>query len=94
MRRLYTFEVATELTPDVLLVDITMPDISGIEAIARLRSAENTAYVVMLTMHEDEEFVDQALHAGAQGYVSKNHMARDLIPAIRKVLAADPAELF
>ncbi len=75
------------LKPDLLIVDISMPVLNGIEAIRRLRQAGSTAKVVFLTVHDDPDFAQAAIAAGASGYVIKPRMASDLIPAIREVLA-------
>ena len=75
-------ELATSLSPDVLVLDISMPLVNGIEAACLLRDLGSPARVVFLTVHEDPEFVDAALSAGALGYVLKASLATDLIPAI------------
>jgi DNA-binding NarL/FixJ family response regulator len=76
--------------PDVIVVDISMPGISGIEAVRRLKQAGCTAAIVVLTVHEDPEFIDEAREAGAGAYVVKNRMTRDLAPGIRGALAGNP----
>lgn len=78
---------ALRLRPDVLVVDISMPLLNGIEAMQRLREAGLTAKVVFLTVHDDPDFVRAALTFGNIGYVIKPRMASDLIPAIRHALA-------
>lgn len=80
-------EGALQLKPDLLIVDISMPIMSGIEAIRRLRQAGSTAKVVFLTVHDDPDFAQVAMAAGAGGYVVKSRMASDLIPAIQEVLS-------
>jgi DNA-binding NarL/FixJ family response regulator len=75
------------LNPDLLIVDISMPVLNGIEAIRRLREAGSTAKVVFLTVHDDPDFAQAAMAVGASGYVTKPRMATDLIPAIKEVLA-------
>jgi DNA-binding NarL/FixJ family response regulator len=80
-------EAAERLSPDVLISDITMPVMDGLEAARQLRLAGSTAKVVFLTIHQDEDFVKTALEAGAQGYVVKCRLAFDLIEAAREVLA-------
>ena len=80
--------VATlRLNPDVLVIDISMPILNGLQAAQQLRSAKHSTRVVFLTVHRDEEFVDAALSAGASGYVTKSDVATDLIPAISEALA-------
>jgi DNA-binding NarL/FixJ family response regulator len=80
-------ESTLRLKPDLLIVDISMPVLSGIEAIRRLRQTGATAKVVFLTVHDDPDFAQAAIAAGASGYVIKPRMASDLIPAIKEVLA-------
>jgi DNA-binding NarL/FixJ family response regulator len=77
---------ASRLQPDVLVLDISMPGISGLEAAARLRSEGSTAAVVFLTVHDEPEFLQAASAAGGLGYVRKSHLGTDLIPAIREAL--------
>lgn len=78
---------AIRLTPDIIVADISMPGISGIEAARELCERGSTAKVVFLTIHTEEEFVDACLAEGALGYVTKSHMKTDLIPAIHASLA-------
>ncbi len=66
---LQAVEMARELTPDVVVMDITLPDISGIEATRRLKQAHPDIAVVALTIHEDEQYFFEMLQAGASGYV-------------------------
>ncbi len=80
-------EAAAELQPSVMIVDITMPILDGIEAVRRLRAGGNTAKIVFLTVHEDADFANAALEAGGDGYVVKSRLATDLIDAIRDVSA-------
>lgn len=80
-------EGALRLEPDLIIVDISMPVMSGIEAVRRLRQAGSRAKVVFLTVHDDPDFAQVAMGAGAGGYVVKPRMASDLLPAIQEVLA-------
>jgi DNA-binding NarL/FixJ family response regulator len=75
------------LDPDVVVMDISMPIIDGIEAAFRLRLANPRTRVVFLTVHKDEDYVDAAFAAGAYGYVTKIDVETDLIPAIHEALA-------
>ena len=75
------------LSPDVIVADISMPELDGIEAAHRLRKMGATSAIVFLTIHEDSEFVDACMHAGAFGYVLKSRMKTDLIPAISAALS-------
>ncbi len=77
---------ATELDPDIVILDITMPGLPGIEAARRLRKAGSHAKIVFLTVHEDPDYVRESLWAGALGYVVKRRLASDLLIAMREVL--------
>jgi DNA-binding NarL/FixJ family response regulator len=79
-----------ECQPDVVLLDITMPGLSGIDAIPLIRKAARNAKVLMVTHHEGESFVDQAMRAGAEGYVSKDSDPSELSLAIDAVHRGDP----
>ncbi|WP_169747193.1 response regulator [Edaphobacter aggregans] len=74
------------LNPDVLVIDISMPILDGLQAVSELRSLDLRTRVVFLTVHEDQDFVAAAFSAGATGYVTKKHVATDLVPAIREAL--------
>jgi DNA-binding NarL/FixJ family response regulator len=74
------------LDPDVMVIDISMPVLNGLEAVSQLRSTDYRTKVVFLTVHEDQDFVAAALSAGASGYVTKSRVTTDLIPAILEVL--------
>lgn len=78
------------LLPDVVLLDITMPELSGIDAIPQIRDASPKSKIVMLTHHEGQTFVDQALKAGAEGYLSKDSDPAELALAIDAVRRGDP----
>jgi DNA-binding NarL/FixJ family response regulator len=81
---------APRLNPDILVLDIAMPKLSGIEAAGRLKANGSTAKVVFVTMHQDREFVAGAAALGSVGFVAKNRLVSDLIPAIHSVLAGQP----
>jgi len=74
------------LDPEVLVIDISMPVLNGLQTVSQLRSTDHRSKVVFLTVHEDQDYVDAALSAGASGYVTKARVETDLIPAIREVL--------
>jgi DNA-binding NarL/FixJ family response regulator len=74
---------AVELRPDVVLMDVRMPELDGVEAVAVLRDRAPECRVVMLTTFDDEEYVVQALRAGASGYLLKDLPADELAHAIR-----------
>ena len=77
---------ASLLHPDVLVFDISMPRLSGLDAATVIRRAGSPVPVVFLTVHSEPEFLQAAWEAGALGYVRKSHMGSDLIPAIRAAL--------
>ena len=78
------------LRPDVVLLDITMPKMSGLDAIAHIRRVAPRAKIVMLTNLEGQTFVEQALQAGAEGYLSKDSNESELAVAIEAVFRGDP----
>jgi DNA-binding NarL/FixJ family response regulator len=77
----------TKLKPDVVVVDISMPKVNGIEATRRILAARPKTRIVALSMHDGEDYVEQILRAGATGYVLKDAPARDLVAAIRAASA-------
>jgi two-component system response regulator NreC len=74
---------AEELAPDVVLLDMAMPGLNGLTVAKRLRSALPAAKILILTMHQEEEYVYETLRAGASGYVLKDAAAPELVSAIR-----------
>lgn len=80
-------DMGAELQPEVIIADITMPIVDGIEAARRLRAAGNPGKIVFLSVHEDADFVNAALDAGGNAYVVKSRLATDLIGAIRDAIA-------
>ncbi len=83
-------EEIERLIPDIVLLDITMPGLSGIDAIPLIRKVAPRAKIVMVTHHQGETFVDQALRAGAEGYLSKDSSPEELFLAIEAVHRGDP----
>ena len=77
---------ALRLRPDVIVVDITMPVLSGIDAARRLHESASSAKVVFLTVHSEQQFMEACMAEGALGYVLKAHMKAHLIPAIQAAL--------
>ena len=80
-------DAESRTSPDVVILDISMPIMSGIEAAAQLKQRCSKAKVIFLTLHEEPEWIQAALAAGALGYVVKRRLASDLRPAIREVMA-------
>jgi len=78
-------ELTQSLKPDVVVMDITMPDMDGLEACSQIRSQVPATQVLMLTMHESEEYFLKALHKGAAGYLVKRAAPSDLQAAVRTV---------
>jgi DNA-binding NarL/FixJ family response regulator len=72
---------------EIILLDIEMPMLNGIEVARAIRQAGLTSKVVFLTMHADPDYVTAAFRAGAQGYIFKSHLHRDLKLALETVLA-------
>lgn len=81
---------AARLQPDVIVLDISMPGMSGLDVAVRLREAGSRAAIVFLTVHADPEFVQAAQAAGAIGYVVKPRLASDLLHAVRDARARRP----
>jgi two-component system response regulator NreC len=82
-------QMAREFNPDVVVMDITLPDITGIEATRQLKERQPEIAVVALTIHEDEQYFFEMLQAGASGYVPKRAAPEDLITAIRAAFAGE-----
>ena len=78
---------ARKTAPDVAVIDISMPEFDGLEVTARLLDEIPDLPVIILTMHEEEQYVVRAIEAGAMGYITKKSAPEQLVKAIRKVLA-------
>jgi DNA-binding NarL/FixJ family response regulator len=75
--------------PDGVVLDIAMPDLSGLEVARRLKAMHSPARIVFLTVHADADYVKEAFAAGANGYVLKSQLISDLPTALKKALAGD-----
>ena len=80
---------ANELRPDIILLDISMPDVDGLEALRRMQADHVPGKVLVLTMHAENEYLFQVLESGGYGYVLKQGVDTDLFTAIRTVAAGD-----
>src|SRR6267143_3452878 len=80
-------EKAYELKPDVAILDISMPDLDGLQATRQIRETAPGTSVVVLTMHESDQMVRRVLDAGALGYVLKSDLAKHLVKAVKNVSA-------
>ncbi len=80
-------EKAVELKPDVVLLDISMPGLSGLEAARRIKNALPRARILVLTMHDEDEFVLKMVRAGVSGYLVKDGAVSDLLAAIHALAA-------
>ena len=82
-------ELAEKLHPDVVVMDVAMPELNGIEATRRLASSSPHTRVLALSMHKDSVYVREILRAGARGYLLKDSIDTDLISAVRAVAKGD-----
>jgi DNA-binding NarL/FixJ family response regulator len=83
-------ELCLSLKPDIAILDISMPKMNGIEAARRVVAQGQGTRVIILSMHMDQEYVAEALRAGAQGVLAKTCSARELVAAVRQVVAGEP----
>lgn len=83
-------EKAIGLTPDVVVMDVSMPELSGLEATRRIKEEVPGAQVLILTMHNTQRVVEQVLQAGANGYLLKSDSSRELVQAIDSLLHGKP----
>ena len=79
-------EATSALSPDLVVLDISMPILNGIEVASRLRSLGCKAKVIFFTVHEDPDYVEAAFSVGASGYVFKSRVVTDLVPAVHSAL--------
>jgi two-component system, NarL family, response regulator NreC len=82
-------ELAASLRPDVVVMDVAMPELNGIEATRRLTADNPHIRVVALSMHKDSVYVREILRAGARGYLLKDSVADDLVAAVRAVAGGE-----
>ena len=79
------YQLFGELNPDVMVMDLSMPGMGGLEAIRRILMRDEKAKILVLSMHEDLSFANQALKLGAKGYLIKNTLGDDLVKAIEAI---------
>ena len=80
------FEAASRLRPDVVILDISLPNVSGLEVIHQLRNGDLDTRIIVLTMHADSNLAVEALSAGASGFVLKESSGEELLTALQAVL--------
>ena len=83
-------ELALRLKPDLIVLDLTMPELNGLSATRRILAENPAARILILTMHESQQLVREVLAAGAQGYVLKSDAGRTLIAALEALLDGRP----
>jgi DNA-binding NarL/FixJ family response regulator len=87
---LEALRLCEELRPDMLIVDIGMPKLNGIDVAARAQKTDRPPAVLILSMHADESYILRALAAGARAYLLKDATDEDLLPAVRAVASGRP----
>ena len=83
------YQIFGELKPDVIVMDLSMPGMGGLEAIRRILMRYEKAKILVLSMHEDLSFASQALKLGVKGYLAKNTLADDLVKSIETLTQGD-----
>ena len=79
-------QAVVTLNPDLLVLDVSMPILNGLQVASLLRDLASTTKIIFLTVHEDQDYVEAAFAVGALGYVFKSRVATDLVPAVAGVM--------
>jgi|TARA_B110000305_G_scaffold212551_1_gene247796 DNA-binding NarL/FixJ family response regulator len=82
---LEALEIVKDLNPDLLIIDVRMPEMNGIEAVGKLKSYKSTTKAIVLSMHDSEDYIIQSINAGASGYLLKDTDKKEFIKAIHAV---------
>ncbi len=82
---LQLLDLLSQSSPDIILLDISMPNLRGIEAIHEIKRAHPSMKILILTMHKDKQYLEQAISAGARGYLLKEDAETELFSAIEKI---------
>lgn len=83
------YQLYLDYQPDVLVLDLSMPGIGGLETIRRICKRDNNAKILVFSVHDEMVYVDRAISAGAQGYITKNSAPEILATAIRRIASGD-----
>ena len=78
-------KLAAETQPDLVVVDFAMPDMNGIEVIRQLKAATKPPKIVMMSFHNEPEYREMALHAGADAFLTKTDLHRELVPLLQRL---------
>src|ERR1700726_3393875 len=83
-------QMAEELRPDIIILDISMPDLNGVEAAKRIRKASSAVEILILSMHYSEQLIREIVDAGVRGYIVKSDSDRDLVMAVETLAKHKP----
>ncbi len=78
-------DIVKNIKPDLLIIDVRMPEMNGIEAVTKMQSLDSSTKVIVLSMHDSEDYIIQSIKAGAKGYLLKDTDKKEFIKAIRTV---------